>query len=134
MASNSITIPNGVEMFCRDAASSRRHRHKSGPESSASCGFLPQPNLSSHNGCTDTHIRLQNKIIYFPVKNKMNKTNSRQAHDLRGSVITVTSVIYRWRRFIAKNYLHKFRFYANPIVTATLTNLNLILNLPKTLN
>ena len=33
VASHSIRILNGVEMFCWEVASSRGHRHKSGPES-----------------------------------------------------------------------------------------------------
>ena len=84
VASNSIRILNGVEMSCWDAASST---HKSVPESAAlwpyasiflfnfcpnhENNFLQPPKLSSHILYTHTHTRLQNKIIYIPVKNKI---------------------------------------------------------------
>ena len=73
--------------------SSRGHGHKSVPESTASWPyaliflfiFLQPPNLSSHILCSYTHTRLQNTIIYIPVKNKIKKTNSRKTwYDLRG--------------------------------------------------
>ena len=41
--------------------------------------FLQSPNLSSHTLCTYTHTRLENKIVYLPVKNKIKKTNPSRA-------------------------------------------------------
>ena len=63
----------------------RRHTHRSFRFLSyQNNDFLQPPNLSSHILCTYTHNRLQIKIIYISVKNKIKKTNSRKIrHDLR---------------------------------------------------
>ena len=97
VASNSFRILNGVEMFCRDAASSHGHGHKSVPESSALWPYVsiflftfwPWKRLLTAAKVILSYLmyiytRLQ-KIIYISVKNKNKKTNSRKTQlDLRG--------------------------------------------------
>ena len=96
VASNSIRILSSVETSCRDAPSSRGQVH-AGVIGIVAIridlfvyfwpshvnNFLQQPNFSSHILCTYAHTRLQNKIIYIPVKNKIKKTNMlKTLHDL----------------------------------------------------
>jgi len=76
--------------------------------------------------CQPSHIytrtRLQNKIIYIPVKNKINKTNSTwSTAATRRSVIMVTSVIYCRRRYVNDQQVQPHLDWQN-ILHKSLTN------------
>ena len=72
----------------------RRRRHRGHMHQSFCLLSDLTMKMTSYSRQTYHHISYVH-IIHIPVKNKIKKTNSRKTwHDLRGSVITVTSVIY----------------------------------------